>query len=311
VDDADTPNVAVVCGTLAMQAGDVDAAAHAVTRALVLAPGFAGAAALGARVALLQGRLDDARKDLDRLDPATKAQVKAILAYEAGDLGGLAPAATPADRARPSPLIDTLRARLLGARPVEPARLQALAGGPWADIVAADAALDEGDLPRAHQIIGHWSDAAKHPVRALRLARLLRYDGDLEKARAALLAAAPSRLATIERALLDAEVKEERERTAASLDDKLEPERKWLQAYLRARQGSPAAAKRAVAKLDDPAPDAPRTLRLAAGLALGELQDKARGEPIVQPLVNAFPKNPDVTRAAVGVGLVKPPKKKK
>jgi hypothetical protein len=54
---------------------------------------------------------------------------------------------------------------------------------PWADIIAMDVALDAGDLPAADTIAARWAkDGDAGALRAVRLARLARYEGHLDQA---------------------------------------------------------------------------------------------------------------------------------
>jgi hypothetical protein len=52
--------------------------------------------------------------------------------------------------------------------------------------------------------------------------------------------------------------------------------------------------------------DAPLSQRIVAALAIGEMQDAARIDEVVKPLLKTFPNHPDVVRAGVGVGLLPP-----
>ena len=49
--------------------------------------------------------------------------------------------------------------------------------GLWAELIAADAALDQGDLDRAHTIIERWADNERTPLHQIRVARYERYKG--------------------------------------------------------------------------------------------------------------------------------------
>lgn len=261
-----------------------------------------------ADLALRAGDLGEVTKAAAALPPAEAAAMRAIAAYEAGDLEKLAAEVEAAKGTPRGAAIALARERLEGRAPIdhERAAKASKSGAPWGDVVAADAALDEGDLARAKEIVVGWPDGAKHPLRALRVARLARYEGKLADARAALDAAAKTRPALIERALLDAEDKAARAKAIAALDEQLGPERPWLLAYLRGRHGSFDAARRSVLKLKSPPAEAPRSLRMAAALAFGEMVDKNRGEAIVRPLIEAWPKSPEAIRAAVGLGLLPP-----
>jgi Tfp pilus assembly protein PilF len=308
IDDADTPTVAIYCGRRALAAGDAASARQAAERALALAPAYRSALSMMAELHLRDGRLPEALAAAEALDPRGAAEVRAIVAYESGDPVKLAAAVKTFDdpKAAPAQVAIAARDRLLGARPLDRDRLKFLRQSKqlWSDIVAADVALDEGDLTRAHEIIDPWSGGAKHPILALRVGRLQRYEGKLPEARAALQAASPTRPARIERALLDAETKEERAKAIAALDESMEPERKWIQAYLKARSGGLAAAQKIMAPLRIPDPDAPFSLRVAAALALGEIADSFRGGGTTRALLAGWPKNPDIIRAAVGLRLL-------
>src|SRR5262249_5929239 len=152
----------------------------------------------------------------------------------------------------------------------------------------------------------HWPDAEKNPARALRVARLRRYEGKLDDARRLIAVAlsTSSRGALIEKALIDAEGKDERKRAVGSLDAKLEPERPWLEVYLYARQGPSGllGARKALTKAKTPPPDAPLSLRIVAALAIAEMADPVRVEFVIRPLLGTWGANPDVIRAGVGVG---------
>jgi tetratricopeptide (TPR) repeat protein len=310
IDDADTPAVAVYCGRRALAAGDTASARQAAERALVLAPSYKSALSMMAELHLRDGRLPEALTAAAALDARGAAEVRAIVAYESGDPVKLAAAVQAFDDPKAAPALVAIAARdrLLGAQPLDRDRLEFLRKSKqlWSDIVAADAALDEGDLTLAHAIIDPWSGGAKHPILALRVGRLQRYEGKLPEARAALQAASPTRPALIERALLDAETKEERTNAAAALDERMEPERKWIHAYLKARGGGLAAAQKIMAPLKIPEPDAPFSVRVVAALAFGEIVDIFRGNANTRALLAGWPKNPDVIRAAVGLRMLPP-----
>ena len=304
---ADTPAAAVFFGALALTAGETASALHASQRALEMAPGHAPALRLLARIAFATAQLEGMEAAAARLPPADAAEIRAMIAYEAGDFAQLGKIAEGLGGATGDGAAATLarRDRLLGAT-ISPERLAALraSGGIGVDILVIDVALDAGDLEHARELMAGWTDASTHALRALRWARLLRYEGKLDEARAALEAAAPTRPALIERLLLEAETDEERAHALAVLDDRLQPERLFFESYLRARQGNFIGARAILGGVELPAPDAPLSLRLAAALALGELHDTARGLPMVQALIALWPRNPDAIRAAVGLGLL-------
>jgi hypothetical protein len=304
---ADTPAATVFFGALALTAGETASALHASQRALEMAPSHAPALRLLARTAFATAQLETMEAAAAKLPPADADEIRAILAYEAGDFAQLGKIAEGLGGATGdgAAAIVARRDRLLGA-PIPPERLAALRASNviGVDVLVIDEALDAGDLEHARELMAGWKDASTHALRALRWARLLRYEGKLDEARAALEAAAPTRPALIERLLLEAETDAERAHALAVLDDRLQPERLFFESYLRARQGNFIGARAILGSIELPAQDAPLSLRLSAALALGELHDTARGLPIVQALIALWPRNPDAIRAAVGLGIL-------
>lgn len=307
IDDGDTPAVVAFCGRRALAAGDIGAARQASDKALAMAPDAAPARALAAEIALMSGDLATARKEaLAGGDDARDA--RAAVAYDSGDLAeltalvgaGAVPAA-PLDEA-PERLLGLAMRERLAARPFGKALVEALAArGPLGELVVVDRALDEGDLARAQSLTSAWKDGALVALRAVRRARLARYEGHLDEARKALEAAGAGRSAQLERALVAAADVKGGEPKLPPLD---EPERAWATALVRARRGSGGTARAAIDKQAVPRADAALPVRVVAALALGELGDRGRGEALVKKLLSELPKHPDVVRAAVAMGLL-------
>ena len=93
VASAMTPSLATGLGFLAIEAGDEQLARKAALRALQFAAVYPRARTLAARVALLGGRLEEAQKAIEGLDPGSPdvAVVRGVVAYESlepGDLEG-------------------------------------------------------------------------------------------------------------------------------------------------------------------------------------------------------------------------------
>ncbi len=84
---------------------------------------------------------------------------------------------------------------LTGSAFPSPEKLEAMAtpATAWGELVAADSALDVGDLALASKILGRRQGDALRPVHYLRLARLYRYQ---KKTDDALKAAAAAREGT-------------------------------------------------------------------------------------------------------------------
>ena len=86
--------MATQLGFFAIKAGDERLARKAALRALQFSALYVKARVLASRVALLGGRLDEAKKAIEEIDPKTTevAVVRAVLAYETLDGSELASA---------------------------------------------------------------------------------------------------------------------------------------------------------------------------------------------------------------------------
>ena len=285
--------------------GARDGGLGGAARAREPAPADPATLRLEARVALARGDLAGMQEIAARLDPESGTELRAVAAYEAGDLAKLEPLAAALARDPRGEVALAAVDRLRGAAPLAAERRSAVerAGALWGEAIAADAALDAGDLPAAAALLDRWPDARRHPLRAARLVRRLRYEGRADEARAVLEAAVPARVAPIDRALLAAS-KAARARLRRELDAEAAPERRWLNAYLHARDGAVDRAVQVLGGEELPGASAQLSVRVAAGLALAEMGDKKRGRRVLAPLLAAWPGHPDVVRAASRVGLV-------
>jgi hypothetical protein len=177
LDDVDTPLVALLCGRLALSAGDVDGASHAVDTALRMRPELDRAARLGTRLALSRGDLERASKVAEEsTDAESKHLVRAIRGYEdkKADVVRDEVLAAFDDGASTWALASTARALLGDGPPLDPAgaALAHAADEPWSAELAFDAALARGDLAKAQTTARGW-DAAPAP-RKSRFAALKR-----------------------------------------------------------------------------------------------------------------------------------------
>lgn len=313
---ADSPGAAVWLGAIALPLGNEALSRKAALAALQLSAIYEPARALAARVALHSGRLDEALKATEELDAASSdvVVVRAATAYERVDPDGVAlalQALRPGDRRLPalsglSLAIDTLS----GKWQSEAKRSAPSDDAPWADLIAIDVALDAGDLGAADTIAATWGkDSEPGALRALRLARLARYEGHLDQADTL------SQLAldhgTVTPRVLWERVFEliARERSAevtpllARYPLVLGSLATWLNAYATASAGGIDAAKAKLAPLDPPPAGTPFEARVVAASALGAVKDRKRGPDYVHDLLATGSLNPDLTAAAVALGF--------
>ncbi len=308
---SDTPAVATRLGFLAIQAGDAKLARKAALRALAYSAVYPGARVLASRVALLSGRVAEAKKAIEGLDPHSSdvIVVRAVLAYETldgsdldaaveafgdaassrADLAGLA-AAPHVLAGKGQPVADKLE---------EMARPQI----PWGELVAIDAALDTGNLEVAAKIEKNWSDdALEQPVFAIRAARLARYQdkaADAVKASGRALDAGNVTARDLVERVYD-QLSGDDAAGAVDLVAKypslLGPMTAWLQVLTQAvRHKNEAKAK--VAQLDLPPEGTPLLLRILIARALGATGDK-RAKSYIGEMLRGLPKNPDLLKAA-------------
>jgi tetratricopeptide (TPR) repeat protein len=302
---ATTPGVATWLGSIALALGDDEMARRAALQAVAFSAIYPQARVLAARVALAGGRLDEALKAVSELEANLPdvAIVRATVAYERQDLGALSlalDALSPELRSRPE-LAALVRGAdvLRGDVAFDSARLKKMASPEvaWGDLIAADAALESGNLAAAKELIDKF--AKDKPPRALRLARLLRYmerpqEAD-EPSRTA-FAGLASPAAVIERVmvLLALEKVEEARGVVVKGAPQLGPMGSWLLAYVDADGPRAAEARAKAASLEVPPSRAPVAFRLLAAMALADLGDKRRGGELLRSLARQLPKNPDV-----------------
>jgi hypothetical protein len=318
---ADSPGAAVWLGAIALPLDDEALARKAALGALQLSAAYEPARALAARVALLGGRLDEALKATEDLDPASPdvAIVRAASAYERVDPDGVARGleALPAET-RKLPFVAALAMGpdvLSGRVQLDAAKLSALANNddaPWSNLIAMDVALDAGDLAGADKIAAGWGKGAEsQPLRALRLARLARYEGRLDAAdalsQAALDAATVTPRVLWERVY--ALVARGRVAEVAPLLARyplvLGPLATWLSAYATASSGGVEAAKGKTASIDPPPSSAPLEARVVAAAAFGAMKDRRRGGDYVREVLATGSLHPDLVAAALALGFRK------
>jgi tetratricopeptide (TPR) repeat protein len=322
---ADGPGVAAWLGSIAILAGDEATARSAALAAVSFSAVYPPARVLAARVALLGDRLDEALKATEELEPSSPdvAVVRAAASYERGDADGVARAieAVPAE-GRKLPFLQPLATATLGLAgraTLSPKELVGMSDdeAPWSDLVAMDIALDRGDIETADAIAKGWKGSEGRPLRAVRLARLARFKGDLDAAERASLTAIESgtvtprvlweRAATLVARGKHAEVGP----LLAKYPLVLGPLATWINAYALASAGKVDDAKGKTASIDPPPAGAPYLARVIAAAALGAMKDKKRGVDYVAQLLSLGNQTPDLVAAAITLGFKKIEKKGK
>jgi tetratricopeptide (TPR) repeat protein len=311
-----TPAMASWIGQVAIDLGDEQLARKAVLRALSYSALYPRARSLAARVALLGAHLDEAKNAIQELDSKSPEVlvVRAAAAYEALDPSELESAA--AVLGSPDGLGRALGKGLgivMGKAYPSPPALEQMAtpSVPWGDLIAVDGALDTGNLALAQKIAGKWGDRATTPTYALRLARLLRYQGKIgDAAKAsddAVVAGGVTPRVLVER--FDTLVASKDLTAARALVGQypavLGPLTDFLKISLDVADGKAARAKALATRLEPPPPfDSPLLYTLIAAKALVDVGDR-RGKPLVQVLAHAVPRHPDVVELVQAAALVR------
>ena len=318
---ADGPGAAAWLGSIAISAGNEQLARKAALTAVSFSAVYPPARVLAARVALLGDRLDEALKATEELDANSPdvAVVRAAAAYERMDADALSRAldAVHAD-ARRLPFLQPLEAApfvLAGKSALSPKDALDMSDddAPWADLVTIDLALDRGDVDLASAIAQRWKTAGEAgPLRAVRLARLMRYKGDPTS----LDAADKLSQSALERGTVTARVLLERAFVLVARGHAsdvgpllgkfplvLGPLATWANAYAIATAGKADDAKGKTSSVDPPPALAPFDARLLGAAALGAMKDKKRGTDYVVQLLATGSQNPDLTAAATALGF--------
>lgn len=317
---AETPGMASWIGSIALATGDEALARKAALSAVSFSAVYAPARVLAARVALVGARLDEAMKAVEDLPPTSPdvAVVTAAVAYEKLDAERMARAfeAAPPEAKKLPFVVPLARGQaLLAGGTKELGSAQAVLDmaddeGPWADLVAMDYALDTGELDLAAKIAAQWKVDVRAP-RAVRLARLARYEGKLEDAdrmsRAALEGGTVTIRALAERVFVLVAANKSAEAIALfkTHPNVGGPLAKWLRAYATAAGGKTEEARAIVSSEDPPPALAPLPARMIAAAAFGAMKDVRHGNEYAKPIVQAGFANPDMAAAAERLGLGK------
>jgi tetratricopeptide (TPR) repeat protein len=311
-----SPQVSSWLGFMALEAGDIEMARSAALRAMRFSAVYVGARILAARVAVAAGRLEEAKKAIEGLEPNDPqvAIVHAAAAYEGLDIPTLEDTAARLDGTAQPRLAALAQAPniALGKKypNLETVKQWAVANVVFGDVVALDALLDKGQLKEAEQLFGTLGKRGTSPVISLRRSRLLRYQDKGQEAvgsvDAALREGAPTQRALVEAvyALLAAD------NTASARDlltryaSLLGASAEWLKALVDFASNNPRRAKASVANLEVPPTEAPLLQRVLAARTLAAVGDR-RAKDEIASLLRTFSRNPDVMLAGKAVGLVR------
>lgn len=306
---SDTPAMATQLGFLAIKAGDEKLARKAALRALQFSALYPQARVLASRVALLGGRLDEAKKAIEELDPRTPevVVVRGVVAYESLDGGELGSAVEALGESAKHPDYAGLAAGksvVLGREMPAPEKLEEMSQPfiPWGEIVAVDAAMATGNLELADKLVKAWGDGASRPVFALRVAQLRRYQDKLDEAdkysARALDGTTTARVLSERVYCLVAKDQANQARDLiAKYPSLLGPMADWLRMYVDAKTNKAADARSKAAQLDFPSEEAPLLLRLGAARALAAVKDR-RAKNYVSTLQRRLKKHPELALAA-------------
>jgi tetratricopeptide (TPR) repeat protein len=304
-----TPALAAGLGFLAIEAGDEVVARKAALRALQFSAVYPRARTLAARVALLGGRIDEAQKAIEELDPSSSdvAVVRAVVAYESLEPTDLKGALEALGNSAVGPAFEALEAApgiINGTAFPSPDQLEMLAAPdrPWGELIAVDAAIETGNLPLAEKLLAKRSIETLRPVHLRRLARLRRLQGKLDAALEASGAAAEGGVALpllLER-IYELIAKEEvasAKQLAAKYPTLLGPLAGWVGVLTDVASKQAASAAVRLTKLELPPDESPIAVRVLVARALVVGKDK-RAAPYLTALIKKLPKNPDVLAAA-------------
>jgi hypothetical protein len=311
-----SPQVSSWLGFMALEAGDIEMARSAALRAMRFSAVYVGARILAARVAVAAGRLEEAKKAIEGLDPNDPqvAIVHAAAAYEGLDIPTLEDTAARLDGTAQPRLAALAQAPsvALGKKypNLETVKQWAAANVVFGDVVALDALLDKGQLDEAEQLLGTLGKRGMSPVINLRRSRLLRYQDKAQEAvssiDAALREGAPTQRALVEAvyALLAADNTASARELLTRYASVLGASAEWLKALVDFASNNPRRAKASVAGLEVPPAEAPLLQRVVAARTLAAVGDR-RAKDEIATLLRTFSRNPDVALAGKAVGLVR------
>lgn len=308
-----SPALATWVGFQAVEAGAPEVARRAANAVGQTSMPSANGRALTARIALLEGRLADAQKQTASLGPTARESrlIEAVTAYEglqSKRLEQVLGSPTPDNEPELSGLRLGLHL-LQGESTANRAELDALSNGPavWGDLIAADIALNTGELAFVNALAQRRTWDPKRPAHARRLTRSYRYAADFEAAlaAAATLLESPTApdLAEALLALIDGGSLTAARGVLSQAGHRLGDLEPWLRGLLEARSGATHVAQPSLARLALPSTQATTDFKVIAVRALAAAGDR-RAKTYWSGLRQRLPSHPDVATAGRELGLL-------
>ncbi|HEU5075411.1 MAG TPA: hypothetical protein VFU02_14570, partial [Polyangiaceae bacterium] len=305
IDRADGPALLVQLAGFAAATNQEQLVDEAIERVQQFAKGYTPAKALAARMQLSKGDFAAARQTAEAAGLDVSG-IDAVEAYENQDAKNLTRAleAMPdADKEKPEYGALLLAEGILNGRDYpSPGKLDSVmrSNGLWAELIAVDAALDQGDLKRAHTIIEAWADNERTPLHQIRVARYERYKGRTRTA-VSLSEKALEHATTSSRALVEyiwSLMADDRLADAIKLysdalyKDMLKPYERWVDALLIGKDKGWMAANVITSYLQPPTKKEAFGLQLLALRAMCVAGDPRAGVWLKR-VGNDVPENPD------------------
>lgn len=305
IERADGPALLVQLAGIAAATNHEKLVDDAIARVQHFAKGYTPAKALAARMQLSKGDFAAARQTA-KAAGLDVSSIDAVEAYENQDAKSLARAleAMPAaDKEKPEYGALLLAEGILSGREYPGAgKLDSVmrSNGTWAELIAADAALDQGDLKRAQTIIEAWADNERTPLHDIRIARYERYKGRTRTA-VTISGRALEQATTSSRALSEhlwALMADDRLQDAIKLfsdalyKDMLKPYERWVDALLIGKDKGWMAANVITSYLQPPTKKEALGLQLLALRAMCVGGDPRAGVWLKR-MGNEIPENPD------------------
>lgn len=305
IERADGPALLVQLAGFAAATNQEKLVDDAIDRVQNFAKGYTPAKALAARMQLSKGDFAAARQTA-KAAGLDVSGIDAVEAYENQDAKNLVRAldAMPeAEKDKPEYGALLLAEGILNGREYPGAgKLENVmrSNGLWAELIAVDAALDQGDLKRAHTIIKAWADNERTPLHQIRVARYERYEGRTRTA-VSLSEKALEQATTSSRALIEhlwALMADDRLPDAVKLfsdalyKDMLKPYERWVDALLIGKDKGWMAANVITSYLQPPTKKEALGLQLLALRAMCVGGDPRAGVWLKR-MSNEVPENPD------------------
>jgi hypothetical protein len=309
INRADGPALLVQLAGIAASVNQPELVDDAIERVQAFAKGYAPAKALAARMQLSKGDFTAARQTA-KAAGLDLSGIDAVEAYELQDAKGLKQALESmpeGDKKKPEYAAVLLCLGVLtGNKYPNAGELDKLLkeNSLWVQLIAADAALDQGDLRRARDIIKGWPEGERTEMHQVRVARYERFKGRSRDAvklsEQALDDAGNSNRALLEH--LSALLADDRLQEAMKLFDDpakkelLKPHGKWADALLLGKDKGWMAANIMASYLPPPTSEDALSLRLLALRAMAVAGDPRAGV-YLKRLEKLLPRNPDFLTA--------------